>query len=272
MELVRQIYAAPMKLALNICGFFPKVDKLRLVEAIWKTGREPEYACRYIALIATKRGIEAAEQTADEIFKEYPSDQVAGTIGVLEFRQYNLSRAKEWLEKGKQCPERNPESLLNLELELADHLDEYDVEAVVAKILSRRDLAMSFTTKTLMVKAELFLRAKRWDDAEAVSERVSTVEEMPWIWWIKWIIAKARGDEIEAEKQLRLASAKVHKAVLNIYLALGWYYLEDIGKTREFLAELQREGVTKDMISRINPKLGELFVLEDPGLKKVEEN
>ena len=256
MRLVRQALTAPVKLAMNVCAFFPKVDKLRLVELIWKIGREPEYARLYIGLTGHKKGIEAARELAEEVFRENPSDQVAGMMGALEFGEYNLGRAKNWLEKGKQCPEKNPESLLWLELNLADHLDEYDEQAVVTKILSRRDLSMNFTRSALAVQAEIFLRARNWDAADAVLERILRVEDVPALRWMKWTVAKARGDETEAQRQLNIASTKTHKAIPNIFLALGWYYLGDIENTRQYLAKAQRDGITKDRIIQINRDLG----------------
>jgi hypothetical protein len=262
MKLVRQVLAAPVKLALYLCVFFPKVNQLGLIGIVWKIGREPEYAWRYIGLTGQKKGIEAAREVAEEIFRECPTDQVAGMMGMLELGQYNLIGAKYWLEKGRQCPEENPEFLLRLELGLADHLDEYDVQAVITKILSRRDLAMGCTMAALTVQAELFLRAKKWDDADAVLERILRVQEIPGLRWMKWTIAKAKGDEIEAERQLRLASTKSHKAVSNIFLAVGWHYLGDIEKTRQYLTKAQQDGVTKDMIIQINREL-EAFLEPD---------
>ena len=85
------------------------------------------------------------------------------------------------------------------------------------------------------------------------------MQDVPGLRWMKWTIAKARGDEIEAERQLRLASTKTHKTVPNISLALGWYYLGDIEKTRQYLAKAQQDGVTKNMIIRINRELEALL-------------
>lgn len=270
MKLVRQVLAAPVKLALYLCIFLPKVNPLGLIRIIWRIGREPEYAWRYIALTGQKKGIEAAREEAEKIFRECPTDQVAGMMGLLELGQYNLVGAKYWLEKGKQCPEKNPEFLLRLELNLADHLDEYDAQAVVAKILSRRDLAMNCTMSALVVQAELFLRARKWNDADAVLERILRVQDVPVLRWMKWTVAKARGDEIGAERQLRLASTKSHKAVSNISLALGWYYLGDMEKTRQYLAKAQQDGVTKNMIIQANRELG-AFLESDNYSRQGEE-
>ena len=158
MRIVRKILAAPLKLALQICAFFPNIDKLGMVKIIWNIAREPNYAMSYIFLTSQKEGIESARETGDKIFKEYPSDLVAGMMGMIEFNQNNFNIAKEWLEKGRRCPEKNPVSLLYLELELSDVLDEYDIETVITKILSRRDLSMDFTKRALATQAELFLR------------------------------------------------------------------------------------------------------------------
>jgi hypothetical protein len=193
-------------------------------------------------------------------------------MGVMEYRENNLDCAKNWLEKGKRCPQKNPESLLWLELNLSDHLAEYDGQKIIMKILSCRDLSMNFTRGALAAQAEFFLRKRKWDDADAILERVLSVEDVPGIRWMKWTIAKARGDEMEAEKQLRLAKTKSYKAVPNIYQAIGWYYLGDIGKTREYLAKAQQDGLTKERITQINPELGAILEMDNLGQKAEEAN
>lgn len=272
MRLVRQILTAPLKLVLFVCAFFPGVNQLTLIGMVWQIGREPEYAWRYIGLTGTKKGIEAAREAADVIFKECPTDQVAGIMGVMEYRENNLDRAKEWLEKGKRCPQKNPESLLWLELNLADLQDKYNTQALITKILSRNDLSMNCSRMALATQAELFLRARKWNDADAVLERIFRVEDIPGIRWMKWTIAKARGNEAEAEKQLRLAKTKGYKGVGNINLALGWYYLGDIEKTRQNLAKAQQDGLTKQRITQINPELGAIFEMNNLGRKAEEAN
>ncbi len=259
MGLVRQTLAAPVKLALQICAFFPKIDKSGLVKLLWKIGREPAYAGSHIWLTNLKYGIDAARETAEDIFKEYPSDQVAGMMGMIEFDEYNLNKVKDWLEKGKQCPETNPESLLWIELELSDHLNEYDIEAFIEKVLSRRDLSMNFTARALAVRAELFLRKRKWDDADAVLERIFRVQDVPGLRWMKWTVAMGKGDDAEAQKQLRMGISKGQKTVPNIQMALGWYYLGDIEKTRQYLTKAQQDGITKDQIIKINRGLGSLL-------------
>jgi tetratricopeptide (TPR) repeat protein len=255
MKLLRQILAVPVKMVLQICAFFPKVDKFGLVGLIWKIGREPDYAGTYIFLTSQKKGIESAIETGEEIFKEYPSDRVAGMMGILEYDHYNLNKAKEWLERGRQCPEANPESLLWLELALAGNLDEINTDEVLNKILSRRDLSMNFTKRALVSQAEMFLREKKWDQADAILERILRIENEPGARWMKWTVAKAKGNETEAQKQLRLARTKKQKEIPNIHMALGWYYLGDIGKTQEYLAKAQQDGMTKNRITQINREL-----------------
>jgi hypothetical protein len=271
MRLVRQILTAPLKLVLFVCAFFPGVNQLTLIGMVWKIGREPEYALRYIGLAGAKKGIEAAREAADAIFKECPTDQVAGIMGTLELEQYNLIRAKDWLEKGKQCPEEHPEFLLQLELDLSDHLYEYDAQAVITKILSRSDLPMNCSRMALVTQAEMFLRTGKWDEADTILERIFSIEELPMLRWMKWTVAKGKGDEIEAERQLRLANTKMHKTVPNVFLAVGWYYLGNLEKTRQYLTMAQQDGVTKQKIIRINRELGALLESDSSTDKQVEE-
>jgi len=259
MKFFRQVLAAPVKMALQICAFFPKIDKFKLIELIWKIGREPDYARSYIFLTHLKKGLEPARETGEEIFREYPSDQTAGMMGMVEFDQYNLEGAKTWLGRGRQCPEQNPESLLYLELQLAYHIKECDPQEVLIKILSRRDLPMNFTSRAMGVQAELFLRQRKWDNADEVLEQIFRLEEVQWLRWMKWTIAKARGDEAEAQRQLRMSIPKGQKTVPHMHMALGWYYLGDIAKTREFLVKAQQEGITKKRIVEIDPELGALL-------------
>jgi hypothetical protein len=272
MKLVRQALTAPVKLVLFVCSFFPKVNQLPLIGMVWRIGREPEFAWRYIGLIGAKKGIEAAREMADKVFNECPTDRVAGMMGTLEYNQYNLTGAKDWLEKGKKCPENNPELLLWLELNLAEHLSEYNMQEVIMRILSRNDLSMSCSRLAMLTQAEIFLRSAKWDEADAILERILRIEDMPSIRWMKWTIAKARGDEIEAERQLKLASTKIHKKVPNIYLAIGWYYLGDIGKTQQYLTMAQEDGFTKQKIIQINPELKSVLEMDNFNQKAEEAN
>jgi hypothetical protein len=272
MRIVRKILAAPLKLALQIFAFFPKIDKFRLVELIWKIGQELDYAGTYIFLTRLKKGIESARETGEKIYKEYPSDKIAGLMGVIEYDEYNLHAAKEWLEKGRQCLQTNPESLLFLELELSDHLNEYNIEMVITNILSRRDLSMTFTTKVLATQAEIFLRKRKWEEADAILERILQVQDVPGVRWMKWTVAKAKSNDMEAQKQLRLAKTKKQKEVPNIFMALGWYYLGDISKTREYLAKAIQDGLTKIRITQINRDLGALFETDVVGQQQEKIN
>jgi hypothetical protein len=236
-----------------ICGFVPIFNRLRLVEIIWALGREPGDAAAVLKLTAAGKGIEAGRARAEKMFAEYPYGQIVATMGWLEVQHtQDLLAARQWLENAGQVDCKDAHLLLGLELFLSEHLEEYDTQQVVERILSRNDLPMQTTRNALLVHGRGLLKQRRWSEAQVVADRILSVEENPQARWIRWVKATTDGDDDYARTQLSIAQGKMSVAALGGFVALGWFYMGDKERAKQVLREAGADGagfaiVNKDL-------------------------
>ncbi|HIJ67324.1 MAG TPA: hypothetical protein HPP87_08165 [Planctomycetes bacterium] len=247
---VRQLIAAPLRVLLWICGFVPLFDRLRLMQLIWAISTDPADAAGVLTLTASAKGIAQAHNRAEKMFATHPDSQIAATMGWLQIHHArNLPEASRWLKKARQV-DCDDSALLSLELFLSEHLDEYDTQEVVERILARNDLPMSTTRDALLADGRRLLKEKRWTEAQAVADKILTVEENPQARWIGWVTAIINGNDALAQTQLSIAGGKMSDAALRGFVALGWLYMGDSERAARVLQEARTEGAGVGLINK----------------------
>jgi tetratricopeptide (TPR) repeat protein len=245
MRWLGQLVALPLKVLLILVSIVPVFDRLGLYRAIWALTRDPYYGRNLILLLAQRRGMDAARSLAEEAFATCPDGSIAAMIGQLELNlAFDLERGAGWLGRAKEHPDlRNPAGLLLLELSLCHHIPELDSDRVIESILSRNDLSMDLTQLAMLAKAQLDLRAGRWDDALQITEKLLAINEIPLAHWILWVAYSALQERELAEQEFRRLSAKTLGPLYEAVIASGYHYLGDVNRCRDHLLECRKAGI-----------------------------
>ena len=174
----RQLIAAPIRLLLLICRFLPIFNKLVLVEILWFLSQQAEDGSALVALTASAKGIQAADEKAEKILQQTGDARIAETIAWLQVNiNRDLNAASQWIQRASREGFKNTEMLGRVELFLSRYVDEYDTQEVVERILSRNDLPMQFTRDALLWKGQLLLEQTRWEQAKEIAARMLSIEE-----------------------------------------------------------------------------------------------
>jgi len=258
---IKNLIAAPFRIIFWLCGFFHAVKRLTLARIIWNITGEPADGCNLIILTANSKGMDSARKVAQKVLEETLDASAALMMGQLELHaRYDARAAFEWIKKAKQMDCKNPESLLKLELMIGHAIDQIDTKQVIEQILSRNDLPGDYTKEALTARAEIFLKDKKWDDAEKIADRILLIEEDPYARATKWVVAEAKGNNEQAQMHFKKIGNNVPPAVLHINLAMGWYHLDRIDKTKEQLAQCMKDGVNPIFLVIANPGFKELLL------------
>jgi hypothetical protein len=204
-----------------------------------------------IVLAARGRGLDAGRQRAEAIFARRPDEQVAAAIGWMEASEArDLAAAAQWIERCRQAGCEDGPALLQLELSLSEHLEDYDYPELIERILSRNDLPGNITRDALLGKAKLLLRARQWDRAQEIAGRILAIEEHAIARWVAWVTAVATGDDEAGRIHYAQAAAGMRPEVSLGYEALGWLYTGDKKKAAEVLSNRTPDGKQAVFVDR----------------------
>lgn len=258
---IKNLIAAPLRIVFWLCGFFPAVKKLTLARIIWNITGEPFDGSNLIILTANNKGLDPARKVARAVLEETLDASAALVMGQLELHaRYDAHAAFEWIKKARDMNCKNQESLLKLELMVSDAIDRIETEHVIEQILSRNDLPSDYTKDALMARTEILLKNKKWLDAEKIADRILSIEEDPYARTTKWVVAMANGNNDLAQMHFKKISDNIPPHVLHVNLAIGWYHLGQIDKTKELLAQCMKDGVNSNYLVIANPDFKELIL------------
>ncbi len=248
---IRHLIAAPVRLLAWANSFLRVFDPLKAAEAIWFLTGEAADGASVIDLAARSKGLDAARQRAEAIFARRPDEEVAAAIGWMEASEgRNLTAAAQWIERCREAGCEDGPSLLQLELSLSEHLEDYDYPELIERILSRNDLPGNITRDALLGKAKLLLRDRQWDRAQEIAERILAIEDHAVARWVGWVTAVAAGDDEAARTHYAQAAAGLQPEVFLGYEALGWLYVGDEEKAAEVLSSRTPDGKQAVFVDR----------------------
>ena len=234
--------AVPVRMVAGVCVGFCLADATFFWLTSWKLSRNPDDGCNFLFSQCAKCGAGAVREIAAEMMEESGDCRIAQAMGLIEFNvARDIKAAYGWLKKAREGEYRNKQYLLGLELYLSEFVDGRDRDGIIAQILSRNDLSASTTCYGLMQKAMSFLESGQWSGAEAIADRILTVEENYDARIVKWVSCFATGRNSEAKKHLLRVRAKVPESVLNITLAECWLFLGRVDRAMECLLKGDRE-------------------------------
>ena len=217
----RQLIAVPLRLIGWANAHLQVFNRLKLAEIIWLLAREPADGANVITLTAATRDMDAARQKAEDIFSQMPHEQIAAAIGWLEIGQErDLSAGRRWVDRLRVEGGQDGHSILQLEMFLAEHLDDYDQVDVIERVLSRNDLPGVITRDALLGKSRMLLKEKRWEEAEAITDRILSIEENGTARWTRWVTKIATGDVENAEEGVLVF--KLQPQLFEPLLDQGW--------------------------------------------------
>ena len=232
-------------------SFLHVFDPLKAAEVIWFLTAEAADGASVIVLAARGRGLDSARQRAEAIFARRCDEQVAAAIGWMEaLEARDLAAAAQWIERCRQAGCEDGPALLQLELSLSEHLEGYDYPELIERILSRNDLPGNITRDALLGKAKLLLRARQWDRAQEIAERILAIEDHAIAWWVGWVTAVAAGDGEAGRTEYAQAAAGMRPEVFLGYEALGWLYAGDEEKAAEALSSRTPDGKQAVFVDR----------------------
>jgi hypothetical protein len=248
---IREIIAAPLRVAAWANRFLRLFDPPKIAELLWLLTGQAADGAGVVILTARGKGIEAARQRGADIFSRRPDEQIAAAMGWVEASEgRNLRGAMEWIQRSRAAGCADGAALLQLELSLSEHLDDYDHAALVERILSRNDLPGHITRDALLAKARLLLAEKRWDEARSIAERILTIEEHVMARWVRWVTALAAGQDILAQAEYARMAGSMPREALWGYEALGWLYLGNTAQVEAVLGRRTDDGKTALVMDR----------------------
>lgn len=252
-----QLVALPLKVLLILVSIVPVFDRLVLFRAIWALTRDPYYGRNLILLLAQKQGLDAARSFAEEAFAVCPDGSIAAMIGQLELEAaLDLDRSLAWQRRAREYPGlRNPDGLLLLELSLGNHVPNLNIGRIIESILSRNDLSMDHTRIALIMKAQVDLKAGRWDNAGLIAERLLSVSEVPLAHWILWVVYSGLQETDCAAYEFQRFSANMLGPLHDAIIASGYLYLGDSNRCREHLLKCRQAGIPDRILLLHNPDL-----------------
>jgi len=257
----KNLIAAPFRIVFWLCGFFHAVKRLTLARIIWNITGEPLDGCNLIILTANDQGLEPARKVALAVLEETLDASAALMIGQLELHaRYDAQAAFDWIIKARNMNCKNQESLLKLELMISGAIDQIEAERVIEQILSRNDLPSDYTKDALRARTQILLKNKKWLDAENIADRILSIEENPYARMTKWVVAMANGNNDLAQMHLKKLSENIPPHISHINMAIGWYHLGQIDKTKELLAKCIKDGVNPNFLVIAHPDFKDLLL------------
>lgn len=252
-----QLVALPLKVLLIGVSIVPVFDRLPLYQAIWALTHDPYYGRNLILLLAQKRGLDAARAFAEEAFAVCPDGSIAAMIGQLELEAaLDIDRALAWQRRARECPGlRNPDGLLLLELSLSNHAPNLNICRIIESILSRNDLSMDQTRIALIMKAQVDLKAGRWNDAGLTAEQLLAISEVPLAHWILWVAYSGLQETDFAAYEFQQLSANTLGPLYDAIIASGHLYLGDSNRCQEYLLKCRQAGIPDRILLLHNPDL-----------------
>ncbi|MBE0535150.1 MAG: hypothetical protein IH624_05720 [Phycisphaerae bacterium] len=266
---IREIIAAPVRVAAWANGFLRLFDPIRLAEWTWLLTGDPADGAGVVVLTARGKGVDAARQRCEAIFLRRPDERIAAAMAWVEVSQGNNPKgAAEWIRRSRAAGCQDGAALLQLELSLSEHTEGDDFPALVDRILSRNDLPGHLTRDALLGKARVLFAERRWEEARAIAERILVIEEHAVARWVRWVTAQAAGDGGQAQVDYAQMTAGMPPAVLWGFEALGWLYLGDAGRVEAVLNRRTDDGKPPLIMDRrladyVRSRHGEVYGRED---------
>ena len=257
------ILAIPFKLLFAVMSLVPAINTVFLCKIIWKLSQSKQYSERLIALTYTKQGRQRAGEIAEKVLEKHHHSQAAVMMSLFELSMHNdVGRGEYWVSRAEGLDCEDQHLLLLPKIILADHLEKYDIVSLVEEVLSRDDLSAIYSRTAILVKSELFLRLQQWQDARRCIEPIATIEGPVAAWFILWVVSMAEGDIDQAERLMKQVPGGANQGEVQLHIALGYYYLCDLEKTKEHLLLAISLQITSGRIRMINPELWELAAYE----------
>ena len=252
-QCIRNGLIIPLRLAWFVMAAIPGIAvPIGLVKVLWRWGRREADAMRYVIHVSQTEGYNAALTLGREIFAELPLATVASFMGILSVYQNQIAEASQWLEKCKTARSTShamqSQYQCNLELLLSEYLDDVDPNEVALRISERRDVPMAMTRRALEMRIYSALRSKRWDDAQALLDRVFAIEDPSHARWMQWVAAAGMGLEERARHFFDTAWNQVPAPEGAILKTNGWLLLGNESEARAGLREAISLGAPADRI------------------------
>lgn len=261
------ILAIPVRLLAWLCAVSRLANPLPILRAAWNLGWETSDAIGVITMTAQQEGLRAAGNAAQEMFEKTLDAQILVTLCWMHIQNdRNTESARHWYEYAQEHGIKNKEMLLPIKLYLAGQDNDPGKREILDEILGRNDLPMEFSRGALMDKAALLLKEKQWAQAEAIADRVLSIEDVSNATWVKWVTARQKHNDAAAadwEKQLFKQAGDGYAQLL---IAMGWLY---IGERHKAMLALRRAEKNVKNIEQFDKDLAELaqsseyYTLED---------
>ena len=253
-QFLRDLVAAPLRLAAVLFAVVPIVDRLRMYKLIWSITKDSGTATLLINQTYRKHGIEAAEQLADSLLARRNDAVIAATIGTLVLATTaDAARSRAWIDKARamNCP--NLPMLLALDLSISDLDRPEQAETIIDEILARDDMPMAYTRSALGTRAELCLRRQDWDGAEAILRRISNIEDVSSLRWMKWVVRLGRQQNEGEPFRLPESLERSRNAVELLLYAVACWYLHQNETALELVQRARNKGLQPTLIRAVNP-------------------
>jgi tetratricopeptide (TPR) repeat protein len=234
-----KLIAVPVRSLAKLLDFTQMVNTTALWESSYRLSQNIDDATKALLLIFNKRGLELAHLKAMQMFEQTHNCWLIATIGCIEYACGKCIKGlKDWLEVANTENIENEEALLHLKLLLSEFSDSYDQQAIVEEILSHNDLPSHFTLSALVQKMNNYIDSNNWQCAKVIADRLLQVQPQVDAAMALWVIAKARGNEKEADILLKKARAvPISNTTFETVYAQGWLYLGDVNNAMKHLSQ-----------------------------------
>lgn len=235
---LKQMVAFPVRMAAETASLLSFVDATGLWSACYKLSGEAQDACRVLGGWFGKHGLPATRELAEEMLERTADCEIAAMMVWIEYALLQEWPAVTyWIKLAKRRDYKKPQMLLRMELLLADFLEDYDEYELMEQILARNDLPGEWTTTALTSKAHFLMERGRWNEAEALANRILAIEDHAGANLIKWTVCLSREEDVEATMHLAAAQKKLSPHSIGVHLALGWWRLGRVDKAMEYLCK-----------------------------------
>lgn len=235
---LRQVAAFPVRMLAEAASLLSFIDATALWSACWKLSGEASDGRNVLLLTSRRQGVGAARELGRRMLARSQDCEIAATMAFLEYAfREDWESVAGWIRTARENGCSNSQMLLWMELTLGNFLAEYDEWEIAEQILSRNDLPSDFTVSALTTKSHIFMERRRWSEAEAIADRILSIEEQPAARIVKWAVYMAAGEQMQAEKQLSFARRKLSADDVDARLAFGWLAL---GRAKEAMEHLRR--------------------------------
>jgi len=237
-KLIRQIITIPLIVLRDLLSVAPVFDKLKVMRWICLVNDTSNNALAYITALITSYGVAEFEDAAMEQMYKYQDARFAVVIGMAYYELGQFAKSKQVLDTALAAGCRNEYELLLLQFLHSSREDASKLDAIVEKMLERKDLNPAMSQLAWTFKCWSLVEKRKFEQASAVADRILEIEANGIAFLVKWIATfninppLAAGYFTKAEQvwQYPFFEASV---------AQGWHLL---GKAQE-AAEYMRKAV-----------------------------